>query len=108
MCYKVQTSTDDICSDSKRVDGVNNRNTVLNNLNEFTIYDIAMKAATSMGKGPLGEEKSGRTLEDGKHYWTHIKVMFCTNYVHLKRIAKHILTSKYLSFAFSIGAYEVQ
>ena len=67
VCYKVQKSTVDICSDQKRVDGVNNRTTVLSNLNEFTTYDVAIKAATAHGEGPPGEKKSETTLEDGKY-----------------------------------------
>ncbi|CAB4004398.1 sidekick-1-like isoform X1 [Paramuricea clavata] len=67
VCYKVPTSSNNNCSNIKRVDGVNNRSTVLNNLNEFTTYVVAIKAATSKGAGPPGLTKSARTSEDGKY-----------------------------------------
>ena len=67
MCYKVQTSQPDICSVRKRVNGGNNRNTVLNNLNEFTTYDVAIQAATSKGAGLPGEIRNATTLQDSKY-----------------------------------------
>ena len=67
MCYKDQTSTDDICFRKKRVEGVDNRTTVLNNLKEFTTYIVAIKAATSEGDGPPGVNKSVKTFEARKY-----------------------------------------
>ena len=65
VCYKV-TSAKDICSKTKTVEDVVNRNTTLNNLNEFTTYDVAIKAGTSVGAGPEGGIKSETTLQDCK------------------------------------------
>ena len=67
VCYKVQTSTDDICFKTKKVNGDNERNTILTDLNEFTNYDVAIKAATSVGVGPHGGIKNETTFEDGKY-----------------------------------------
>jgi hypothetical protein len=67
VCYKPQTSSNDICSVTKRLNGVNNRSTVLNGLNEFTAYSVAIQAATSKGNGTHGEIKNVMTFEDGKY-----------------------------------------
>ena len=67
VCYKVQTSKDDICFKTKRVNGGNERNTILTHLNEFTNYDVAIKAATLVGAGPHGAIKSETTFEDSKY-----------------------------------------
>ena len=48
VCYKVQTSADKICVKTQRVNGGDNRNTVLNDFNEFTNYSVAIQAATSV------------------------------------------------------------
>ena len=67
VCYKPRTSSlNYICSVTKRVNGTNNRNTVLNDLNEFTNYDVAIQAATSKGNGTHGAIKNVTTLQDGK------------------------------------------
>ena len=47
--------------------GVNNRNAVLDSLNTFTTYDVAIQAATSKGAGPPGVIKTAQTLEDSKY-----------------------------------------
>ena len=67
VCYKDQTSQDHICSVNKTVNGVNNRNTVLYNLNKFTTYYVAIQAATSKGVGPHGGIKNATTLQDSKY-----------------------------------------
>ena len=66
VCYKVETSSDDICSKTKNVTGVNNRSTELNNLKRFTTYAVAVKAGTSIGSGPNGDIKTVKTLEADK------------------------------------------
>ena len=66
VCYKVQTSTDKICDKTRRVNGGDNRNTVLNDLNEFTNYSVAIQAATSVGPGPPGVRRNVRTFQDSK------------------------------------------
>ena len=66
VCYKVQTSPNDICAKRQRVDGSDNRNTVLNDLNEFTNYSVAIQAATSVGPGPPGGRRNVKTFQDGK------------------------------------------
>ena len=67
VCYKVQASTDDICFKTKRVNGDSERNTILTDLNVYTTYNIAIKAATSVGAGPHGGIMSETTCEDGKY-----------------------------------------
>ena len=66
VCYKVQTSANDICAKKQRVNGSYNNNTVLNDLNEFTTYSVAIRAATSVGPGPLGGRENVTTFQDGK------------------------------------------
>lgn len=41
--------------------------TVLTNLNKFTLYNIVVQAYTSQGSGPPSKEISVHTLEDGKY-----------------------------------------
>ena len=65
VCYKVLKAHRNNCS--IRVDGVNKRRTILNNLNAFTTYVVTIKAATSNGAGPPGLPKRARTLEDSKY-----------------------------------------
>ena len=48
------------------MNGTNNKSTVLNKLNEFTTYEVAIQAATSKGAGKHGEIKTNTTLQDGK------------------------------------------
>ncbi|CAB4045710.1 phosphatidylinositol phosphatase PTPRQ-like isoform X17, partial [Paramuricea clavata] len=64
VCYKPQTSSNDICSVTKRLNDVNNRSTVLNGLNEFTTYSVAIQAATSKGNGTHGAITNVITLQD--------------------------------------------
>ncbi|CAB4027934.1 phosphatidylinositol phosphatase PTPRQ-like, partial [Paramuricea clavata] len=64
VCYKPQTSSNYICSVTKRLNGVNNRSTVLNGLNKFTNYEVAIQAATSKGNGTHGAIKNVTTLQD--------------------------------------------
>ena len=66
MCYKVETSGDEICSKTKNVTGVESRSAELNDLNEFTTYAVAVKAGTSKGAGEHGTTRTVKTLEDGK------------------------------------------
>jgi hypothetical protein len=66
VCYKNQTSQD-ICSFMETVGMVNDRKTVLKNLNEFTTYQVAVKAATANGTGPNGGIKHATTLQDSKY-----------------------------------------
>ena len=66
VCYKVQTSADAICAKTRRVNGDDNRNTVLDDLNEFTNYSVAIQAATSVGPGPPGVRRNVKTFQDGK------------------------------------------
>ena len=66
VCYKNQISQD-ICSFMEKVDMVNDRKTVLKNLNEFTTYQVAVKAATLKGSGPTGGIKNATTLQDSKY-----------------------------------------
>ena len=54
------------------MNGGNERNVILTDLNEFTNYDVAIKAATSVGAGPHGGIKSETTFEDGKYQITCI------------------------------------
>ena len=67
VCHKPQTSSNDICYVTRRVDGVDNRSTVLNGLNEFTTYSVAIQAATSDGNGTHGAIENVMTLEDSKY-----------------------------------------
>ena len=64
VCYKVNDSSGDICSSSKTVD--DGLNTVLSGLNKYTVYEVAVKAATAEGSGPVGESMINRTQEDSK------------------------------------------
>ena len=66
VCYKVETSGDEICSKTKNVTGVDNTSTELNNLNKFTSYEVAVQAGTSKGAGEHGTTRTVKTLEDGK------------------------------------------
>ena len=66
VCYKVQTSADAICAEKRRVNGSDNRITVLDDLNEFTNYSVAIRAATSVGPGPRGGQKNEKTFQDSK------------------------------------------
>ena len=50
-----------------RVDDVNIRSTVLDNLNEYTTYDVAIQAANSINSGPPGAVKSVTTFQDSKY-----------------------------------------
>jgi hypothetical protein len=66
VCYKVQSSEVDICSVNKTVDDVHTRETVLDNLNEFTTYAVAIRAATSKGPGRIGETEYNTTFPDSE------------------------------------------
>ena len=66
VCYSASLS--DICSaSSKKVVEAYNNETTLKNLNEFTTYFVAVKAATSAGPGEIGGIKSETTLPDSKY-----------------------------------------
>ena len=39
----------------------------LTGLNEATMYDVAVKASTAKGFGPLGPKENGTTLGDGEY-----------------------------------------
>ena len=67
VCYKASETPDDIdCSLNNTVDNVTVSMTVLQNLQPATIYNVAVKARTSVGDGNLGPTKSTTTKEDGK------------------------------------------
>ena len=43
-------------------------NATLTGLQEFTEYNISVRAYTSVGPGPYSEEVTNRTFEDGEGY----------------------------------------
>ena len=66
VCYNIQSTSKLDCSLKKTVFG---KNTMVNltGLNEATIYDVAVKAATKIGFGGLGVTMNASTLEDSKY-----------------------------------------
>ena len=44
-------------------------NATLTGLQEFTEYNISVRAYTSVGPGPYSEEVTNRTFEDGEGYY---------------------------------------
>ena len=54
------------CDNSIIVIGEDATTANLTLLNEATMYDVAVKAATVEGFGPLGPKNDGTTDEDGK------------------------------------------
>ncbi len=68
VCYKASDTPTDITCDSNESVNNDTREVVLNSLNEATTYNVAVKAETSQGFGPLGSIKTNKTLEAGSEY----------------------------------------
>ena len=66
VCYQVTGSEKDSCTNSITVIGGSTTTATLMGLNEATTYDVAVKAATAVGFGVLGDTMVKKTLEDGK------------------------------------------
>ena len=67
VCYNVHSASKLNCSLNKPVFGGKNTMLNLTGLNEATIYDVAVKAATKIGFGDLGVTMNASTLEDSKY-----------------------------------------
>ena len=65
ICYKLTNSSDGIC-DTSEVAGEDKDTHTLTGLNEATSYDVAMKAATSVGFSGTGNSKTASTMEDSE------------------------------------------
>ncbi|CAB3995070.1 Receptor-type tyrosine- phosphatase F [Paramuricea clavata] len=64
VCYKAPSTPGDVdCNLNKPVTGADTTASVLDNLNEATTYNVATKARTVKGLGPLGPTVSITTLE---------------------------------------------
>ena len=67
VCYKASDVTTDIdCSLKKEINDGNTREVTLDRLNEATSYNVAVKAATAEGFGPLGAVSTEKTSEASK------------------------------------------
>ena len=70
VCYKASENSSDIdCSLNETVDSTNDNNggeVDLNDLNEATNYNIAVRASTAVGFGVLGVVITTKTSEDSK------------------------------------------
>ena len=67
VCYSQSLIYIGVCESSKYVIGADNATFNLTDLNEATLYYIAVKAATQAGFGQIGNIVSNKTLEDGKY-----------------------------------------
>ena len=66
ICYKESDTRGNIC-DKSRDDINKDQNTfTLIGLNEYTSYDVAVRAGTSDGFGPVGKFFTATTKQDGK------------------------------------------
>ena len=69
VCYKASDNSTDIdCTSKESVNNGNTREVVLDGLNEATTYNVAVKAATSVGFGDLGAIMTRKTLEASKYF----------------------------------------
>jgi hypothetical protein len=67
VCYKSSQTLRDIdCVSSKIVLGANTSMTILDNLNEATSYNVAVRAKAKERFGDLGPSIRSTTLEDSK------------------------------------------
>ena len=67
VCYKASNVTTDIdCSLKKEINDGNTQEVTLDRLNEATTYNVAVKAATAEGFGPLGVVSTNKTSEASK------------------------------------------
>ena len=66
VCYQLASSEKVSCANNIIVTGEDATTANLIELNEATVYDVAVKAATVEGLGPLGPKMNGETLEAGK------------------------------------------
>ena len=65
VCYIASQNPGEINCNFRRVVEGNTTEVVLDELMEATVYNVAVKAATKAGLGPLGTIVTGKTLEDG-------------------------------------------
>ncbi|XP_028401071.1 receptor-type tyrosine-protein phosphatase F-like isoform X2 [Dendronephthya gigantea] len=64
VCYKASENSSDIdCKENRTVNNSTTRTVVLQGLNEGTNYNVAVKASTSKGFGPLGNIVTKKTLD---------------------------------------------
>jgi hypothetical protein len=66
VCYKNASSFEDICNLPVRETMGNVRRITLSNLEKYTDYVVAVQAATKIGFGQIGANKTRRTKEDSK------------------------------------------
>ena len=75
VCYQLHSINSISCDMNENVSNVEKTAVTLTGLNEASIYDVAVKAATAVGFGNLGPTMNGTTLEDSKYnnidYQTH-------------------------------------
>ena len=64
VCYIASQNPGEINCNFRRVVEGNTTEVVLDELMEATVYNVAVKAATKAGLGPLGTIVTGKTLED--------------------------------------------
>ncbi len=68
VCYRVlERNAGGICSKIKDVSGVNITWVILTGLMNATTYDIAIRAESSVGFGPVGKIVSHKTLDEGMY-----------------------------------------
>ena len=65
VCYIASQNPGEINCNFRRIVEGNTTEVVLDELTEATVYNVAVKAATKVGLGPLGTIMTGKTLEDG-------------------------------------------
>ena len=65
VCYIASQNHGEINCNFRRIVEGNTTEVVLDELMEATVYNVAVKAATKAGLGPLGTIVTGKTLEDG-------------------------------------------
>ena len=71
VCYSERLIYIGVCESKKYVIGADNTTFNLTDLNEATLYYIAVKAATRAGFGQIGNIVSDKTLEDGKYIYIY-------------------------------------
>ncbi len=68
VCYKASnTSTDIDCNLRKSVNNGDSKEIILDDLNQTTTYNVAVKAATSQGFGVFGTIMTQKTLKASKY-----------------------------------------
>ena len=67
VCYRVlKVNAGGICTNMRDIYGVNNTHMILTGLMKVTTYDVAIRANSIVGYGPVGNIVSYTTLDGGR------------------------------------------